>query len=500
MRKAKSLKNFLSDVIPYFVLAILGFVQIRIFIDNLGEEIYALNQLFIQLFSYISLVEGGVGAIIAQKYYKLFVDNDINEINKMYTSSKIAMRKVSLLIFIIGFILSFFLSFFTNNSLSSFYMQFVFILYILRSILEYLNLSPRFVLQADQKIYKINLIVNFFKILEIIIGIVLLCFKVDYMFILISSILLRIVMYKFVNKKIYREFPWLHSLNEGEVPKIRGIGYMFFHKIAGAVYSNTDILLISSKMNPFLVTVYSSYNYVIRYITDVIYMIGSAISASFGNVIYKEKSQESFKIFEELNIFFLFCSCFFSINVYLLADSFVGKIWLGQEYIMTEICLILMVYILFSNISKRIFTLYVETVAKYKETKVIVALEAGLNLVLSLIMISFHGVTGVLFATVISYLITTFWYYPYYIYNKEFKTNCLTYFFKYFIVFFITVLLSFSGSILTNVINVNGILSWLLIAFGLCMIMLVITVGIFYLFFQDFRRLIQKIILMVRGK
>lgn len=499
MRKIKSLKNFLSDVIPYFVLAILGFVQIKVFIGSLGEEIYALNQLFIQLFSYISLVEGGVGAIIAQKYYKLFVDNDKEEINRMYTSSKKAMQKVSIVIVAIGFVLSFFLTKFTNNSLSSLYMQIVFMLYIIRSIIEYLNLSPRFVLQADQKIYKINLIINFFKFLEIIIEIGLLLLKVDYMVILVSSIFVRIIMYKFVNKKVFKEYPWLHSVDNSAVPKISGIGYMYFHKIAGAVYNNTDILLISAKMNPTLVTIYSTYNYIIRYLTDVIYMVGSAISASLGNVIYKEKSEKSFKIFEEINIFFLFCSSFFTTNVYLLADNFISS-WLGHEYIISKLCLIFMCFILFSNISKRIFTLYVETVAKYKETKIIVALEAAINLILSLILIDFLGLDGVLLATVISYLITTFWYYPYYIFNREFKKNCGHYFIKYFITLLTTLVLSFLGSKVIATLNINSLFIWFLVAMCSCIVILVFVVSIFSLFFCEFRRFLKKIILMLRGK
>ena len=88
MRKKNSLKNFFTDIVPYFVFAIIGFIQVRIFISNLGEEIYSLNQLFIQLFSYISLVEGGVGAIISQQYYKLLVNDDKMKIKELYFSSK----------------------------------------------------------------------------------------------------------------------------------------------------------------------------------------------------------------------------------------------------------------------------------------------------------------------------------------------------------------------------------------------------------------------------
>lgn len=499
MRKVNSVKNFLSDVIPYFLLAVFGFVQIRVFLANLGEEIYALNQLFIQLFSYISLVEGGVGAILSQKYYKLFIDDNREEINRTYTASKIAMRKISITILIIGFVLSFFLQFLSNNNLPLFYMQSLFMIYILRSVIEYLNLSPRFVLRADQKVYKLNLTINIFKIFEIIFEIVLLYFKVDYLIILLVSIVIRLIMYKIANKKVYNEYPWLHTVKEN-VPKVKGIGYMYFHKISGAIYNNTDILLISAKLSSLQVTIYSSYNYIIRYITDVTYMLGSSISASLGNVMYKESNENSYKIYNELNIFFLFCAAFLSINVYLLGDAFIGGVWLGNNYIITKSCLILMCYILFSNISKQIFTLYVETVAKFKETKVIVACEAGLNLILSIILIIKFGIFGTLLATIISYLVTTFWYYPYYIFKKNFKQNCMEYFKSYFVILFIVVLISYLGSKIISIITIDNLILWLIVAIISSISTVIILLVLFYLLFPSFRRILKKIISMLKRK
>ena len=54
--------------------------------------------------------------------------------------------------------MSFSLGFLTNNHLSLVYMQIVFMLFILRSVIEYLMMSPKLVMQADQKLYKINIV------------------------------------------------------------------------------------------------------------------------------------------------------------------------------------------------------------------------------------------------------------------------------------------------------------------------------------------------------
>lgn len=497
MRKKNSLKNFFTDIVPYFVFAIIGFIQIRIFINNLGEEIYSLNQLFIQLFSYISLVEGGVGAIISQQYYKLLVNDDKMKIKELYFSSKKAMKNISILILIIGIIVSFTLKLITNNSLTLQYMQFVFLLYIIRSIVEYLNLPPRFVIQADQKLYKINLKLNFFKFIEAILQLCLIYYKLDYIIILIVSIIIRLIMYKVVNSKIYTEYPWLNRKENITPKKVSGIGYMFYHKIAGAVYNNVDILLISAKMEPLYVTAYSSYNYLTRYINDVIYMLGNSLMASLGNVIYKESNETSRKIFEELLSFFMFLGCFFSINMLMLSKNFVN-IWIGEEYQLDNIAIVMMSFLLFISISKRIVALLCEANGFYKETKNIVILEAISNLVLSIVLLNFYGINGVIFATIISYFLTTFWYYPRFIYSKIYKNGIE----KYIKVYVVSILLLIFGLIASLYINYNvkNFIDWFLFACVNSIVSGCILIIIFYFTNDSFKSIIKKFLLLIKGR
>ena len=301
MRKKNTIKNFITSIIPYIIFTILSIVKVKIFLNKLGDEIYASNQLFNQLFTYISLVEGGVGALIIQKYYKHFINKSYDKINKIYSNSIKSMEKISLIIFIISLVLSFFIKFLTKNSLSFLYLQFVFILYAIRSIIEYLNLSPRFVIQADQKLYKINIILNFYKLLEILVEIILLFGGFDYSIIIIVTIIIRIIMYYCVNMKVKHEYPWLKRVPLKSKERIKGMGYMFWHKIAGNIKTNTDIILLSITQKPFIVACYASYNYIMKCIGDVIYMIGTAIISSYGNVVYSEDSEKGYQVFKKIN-------------------------------------------------------------------------------------------------------------------------------------------------------------------------------------------------------
>ncbi len=491
MRKQLSMKNFITGIIPYFVLAILGFVRVDFFVDNLGDEIYAINQLFFQIFAYISLVEAGIGPLITQQYYKFFADQDHKSISGLYTTSKKMLQKISIAILIIGFIVSLFLKFLTNNNLALGYMQIVFMIFLFRSILEYLMLSPRLVLQADQRIYKINVLLNAYKVIEIIVEITLLQCGIDYLVILLSSIVVRFLSYYYTNRKIFKEYPWLTVVNKNEVVKLKNSTSVLWHKLADAIYNNTDILLISAKLEPISVVIYSAYKYIVKFIVDGVYILSNALTASFGNVVYKSKKADKHLIFEEMNMAFLAAASFFTITVYVLSHTFVS-LWLGPNKLMDNLAFIFMIIVLFNDIARRPFLICRDANGLFKETQLITIVESFLNLILSIVLVFKYGVVGVLFATAFSTLATSFWFYPRYIYKQAFYMDSKQYFLKYFTCVIITIIGCFVGRHLFEILPSSGYVSWIFSAVVICLLAIVLIAITFIICFKDFRRLLYK--------
>ncbi len=496
MRKEKSIKNFITSIIPYVILLLLGFLRVSVFVKFLGDEKYALNTLFYQIFIYLSLAEAGAGTYIIQLYYKCFANDDKKEIVNIYNSAKSLLKKIALIILGIGVILSFFLKVFTNNNLSLFYMQFVFLLFLLKNAVDYLMMAPKSVIEADQKAYKANLRFYSMKAFEYIVDIVLIYLGFDYIIILAVEILTRFLTYFITNKKIFREYPWLKDKPTKKV-NLKGVSNLFWHRISEAIHYNTDIIITSSFLSPLLVTIYSSYNYLTKYLTDIIDMIGSAISPSFGNSIYKDEKSNMMKLFEEMNISFLFMASFLSSMVFVLGNLFVGKVWLGDKYLINNLAFIFLVINFFIVIARKPLNIFRNSKGLFKETKVIVLLEAIVNLVLSLLLVVKYGLVGILIATTISMLITTFWYMPYYIYKKVLNISCIKYFIKYFIVALFTIMISLILSKLATFININNILSWILLAIIYGIVLLLILFIAFYIFSKDFRDVSNKFKILI---
>lgn len=492
MRKTNSIKNLLSNIIPFIILTILGFFRVNVLLKFLGVEIFSLNQLFFQIFAYISLAEGGIGALINQQYYKLIANKDKNKINKLYTSSKKLFNNISVIILTSGFVLSFFLKHLTNNNLSPLYMQMVFILFIVRAIMEYIYYPPRIIMQADQKMYKTNIVYNSYRILEIFVDIIALLLGANYIIILLLSSLIRFIMYNHMNKKVFNDYPWLKTIKDNKKIKIKGIKDMMAIKLAGVANENTDIILISAFLTPLQVTIYASYNYIIKFLNDLAYMIYSSILASFGNVINKEKQEYSIKVFEEINFLFLIIAIIFSTMTFSSINSFIG-LWIGKKFIVNNLTLCLFALLLFYNISKRSFLIQRDAAGLFKETSKINVIESLINIIISLLLVNKYGIKGVLFGSIIASLFTNFWFMPKLVY-KQYKLPPYKYFGKYLYHLIFSVFLSYIGQHIYKLLNFNNLTIWILFTIIYTIIIITIIVIVEYILFKPFRSLIKKII------
>lgn len=506
MRKSNSLKNFVTSTVPFIVLIFLGFWKINVWQSTLDENIYALNQLFFQIFAYLSLAEAGIGAMVQKEYYKLFAEKETDKetICIYYTLSRRMLRGVCYIIIALGIVVSFFLPLLANgNELSAQYMQKIFILFLAKSLVEYFMFSPRFVIQADQKIYKLNLQMNFYKIVEGIMETLLIMYGIPFELVLIATFFLRILMNLHLNRIVYKEYPWLKVVQDTKGLKITGMKHVLFYKVVSAIYENVDILLISTFVNPLSVIIYSNYKYITKYVGDMLYMVGSSITSSLGNLLYSEKNEYGFFTYEMINTMFYFIACFLTVALGFCMNAFI-IIWVGEDKLFDSIAFLCILFLLYHNVVRRPQYILKDIFGLYKELQVVSIAESILNVGLSLIMVKMYGITGVLLATVISTLLTNFWYFPFYLYKRVFDKKPWLDIFKYVGVMVFTAVGLFISWEFFPGPSSEGYTSWFIGSFIYSLGILIVLIMVFSLAFKSFRMLLRQckemMLSIVRGK
>lgn len=489
MRTKNSIKNIISVLVFNLIIGILGFVKVRVFIQGLSNDIYSLNQLFYQIFSYIAITDIGVGLIINQKLYAAFAKEDQDEVNKIYSTSKKFYNYIGIIMLMIATIISFFIQFLTKADVPLFYIQIIFLLFIIRNVIDYFFVAPRFVLEAGQKLYKINYLVKLIKIIELIIEMILVTIGVDFILVLIPGIILTLLFDIYINKKIFKIYPWLKNNNTFDKKYLTGTKNVIYQKLSGLLNSNTDIILISTFINPISVIIYTSYNYITKYISDTIYMIANAITPSYANIINNDEKEKSISVFSEMNILFLFLASFICIMLYGFLNSLIN-FWVGPEYLVNNWVLLLFCLVAFQVIAERAFIIIINSKGLFKETKNIVLFEAILNFVISIILVNYIGIAGVLIGTIASKLLLSTILKSKYIYNQIFNSSSINYFLTYSLVVIINILMIIAFNLLN--LKILNIYIWLIYVIISSIIVFLVLFVSYLIIFKPFRALLSR--------
>lgn len=498
MRTRNGILNFITGYIFYFIIAVLGFVKVKVFISSLGQSLFALNQLYINVFSYLSIAEAGVGIAFTYRLYKLLAENDYESINSIFSGTKEIFKKIGIIICLIGFALSFFIPIFIkDNVFSNLYIYSTFILFVIKNVIDYFMFVPRLVIQADQKLFKINLGVFGYRILEVIIEIILLLNGVNYLIILIPSIFIRIFQNYRTNKKIYNHYPWLKIVENKDYSSKEDIKHMIVHRFVELVNNNTDIIILSTFVGSKAVAIYSSYNYLLKFASDTTSQIFNSLKDGLGNVIQTEEKAKIKDVINEFFVLFSFLATIIIVSFYFILNDFINM-WVGKEYVIGKTTLLLFLIILYYSISIRSITIIRTTLGLFKETKIMVGIEALLNIILSIILVNIIGFDGVLIGTIVAFVLTNAWYLPYVVYKKLFDKEGLKLYMVKIIVnivltFIFIYLFQFIYPFIPKIYFKIKFLDWMIasVIFGL-LIMMVVTI-IYSFIYKEFRNIILRI-------
>ena len=489
MRTKRSFNNLISVTFFSLVIGILGFIKVRVFVNGLSSDIYSIHQLFYQIFGYLTIADIGFGLILNKNFYEAFAKDDKKLINKIYSTSKKFYNYIGVIMITASVIISFFVNYLTKADIDNGYIQIVFIIFIIRNVIDYFFVAPRFVMDADQKNYKINYLIKIAKIIEILVEIVLVLLGVNYLIVLLPAFFITLFVDLYINQKIYREYPFLKNDKSFNKEYLKGTKDLISLKLSGLMNSNTDIILISTFINPISVIIYTSYVYITKFVSDTIFLIANAITPSFANVINKDGTEKGYDVFNDLSIFFLFVAAFTSIMMYAFLNNLI-VLWIGEKYIVSSTCLFLFILISFYNIADRSLVITINSKGLFKETKNIMLIEAILNIIISISLIFRFKLIGVLLGTIISGYTTTFIHNSLYLHKHIFKKSVIKYYLSYGLTLIIC-LLFMNAFYLLN-ITTPSVMSFIINVGIYSIIVALLLFIIYYLLFKDFRNLVER--------
>ena len=495
----------LADIIPYLLIGVIGLVKMNALINYIGDVGNGYYQTINQIISYVFLAQAGFSDAVIYSLYKPFAEKNKDDINAIYGGARKVFKIIGLIILGIIFIVTVGLYLFYHFE-EGYKISALICFFIISTsyLISYFGRGQTYsaVLSAAQEKYVYSLIFNSVKLLcDILIVVVTIKFRT------LESIAIVILTMKILEEIICRivvkrKYPDLHEIARKDTSMVKMTKDLAWTQVGYLVLNNIDALLLMAFNGPIMVSIYTTYNYILRFLGEVASRVELSTVYSFGNVFAKNEDKRVHSLYKEFLMLFILIAFSMCLTFMIGIRGFVS-VWVGKEnYILSYITVFLFTTTLFLNILYYPLVALINADGLFKDNKKHIFICAVINLVLSVILIQFMGINGILLGTAIAFL-TNIFLKSRTVTLKIFKDKNLFNTLKDFIIVVIVyILLSLlllpvehyflntSTSIITTVIKL-GIIFILIIG---------LTSSILYFISDDAKNLFRRILNMIKRK
>ena len=485
--------NTTVAVISRMVAILMGFVTRVIFTHTLSESYVGINGLFTDILNVLSLTELGVGTAITYALYRPIAEKDIRRQQILMRMYRTFYRGTAICVAVAGLALIPFIDVFMKNRPDVDHLILIYLLYLANSVLSYLLVYKRTLIEAYQMNYLVLMYQTAFLVIRDICQIVILVTTHNFILFLVIYIVCTVMNNVLISKKADQLFPYLkeschEKLLETERHDIfRNIKAMLMHKLGNVVVNNTDNLILSSFVGVITVGVYSNYYLLIGSIRQVLDQVFAGITASVGNLGATEESDRIQDIFELSFFIGQWLYGFAASCLYELLNPFV-EISFGKSYVFTrDIVLILCINFFINGTRKAVLT-FRDSMGLFWFDRYKALVEAALNLVISIVLVKMWGTLGVFLGTLASTLLTSVWVEPYVFYKHRLRKSPAHFYLQYAVYVVIMAVVWILTDRICN--NVTGSLWFiLLVRLLICVIVPNVLLLVVYFRKKEFIRL-----------
>lgn len=507
-RTARVIQNAKVALFFYCINLILQFFSRKIFLDYLGAELLGLNTTAQNLLQFLNLAESGIGAAVAFALYKPLSQKNKQEIIDIVSLQGWFYRWVGMFVIAGSIVLmAFFPWIFAKADVPLIYAYGTFVAFLISALLGYFVNYKMIVLSADQKEYKITIETQSIKAIKIFIQLLMIStFSHGYLWWMSLETIAAVITAIRLTRCIKKEYPWLStSTSRGKQVKeqysflLTKTKQLFFHKIGAFALGQVTPLLIYGFTTLTTVAVYGNYMLIMAGCSMLVEAVSQGLKAGIGNLVSKGDQSAIKRTFWQIISIRLFIASFLCSGFFLLSESFV-TLWVGREYVMPVVPMVLMVASYFIQMS-RTCEFFLNAYGLFQDIWAPVV-EATLNIFFSFLLGYFFGLSGVFIGVLISQLIVVNGWKAIFLYkwgfNEDLRKFIVPYTKKMILVFSLQIgVCSLCNSIFKDA---ESFCDW--IGQGALFTFFYLSMGIvfFYFFDKDFRGIFFKLKGLLFGK
>ncbi len=483
-RSKKLLLNTIVSLSNELVVIICGFILPRMFLVSYGSEINGLQASITQFLGFISLCELGVGAVVKSTLYKPLAQKNEIEISQIVCSSERFFRKLGYILFVYTLFLMVFYPLLIKKEFGFIYTASLILIISLSTFARYfLGMTYRLLLNADQMGFvPIGLHITTLM-LNTLISVILMKNGAGIHWVKLVASLIFIMQPVCLAIYVHKHYRINHKLKLDIEPikqKWNGIA----QHVSAFVLMGTDVAVLTVFSTLDTVSIYTVYNLVVNGIRQFVMALTAGVQATFGNMLAKKEIDNlvlSFSHFEWL--MHTATTFLFGLTGLLIVD-FVRVYTKGitdTNYIVPAFA-ILFTCAIATYCLRLPYNMMILAAGHFKQTQNSAFIEAGLNIVLSVILVFHFGLIGVAIGTLVALTYRTL-YFTWYL-SRNIIGRQLTHFKKHI---WVDILIIAGMIVSTRSFEMADISywSWLVLACKTGTVCLIISAGLNWLFYRQ---------------
>ncbi len=398
--------NLISSLIYQLVLISISFLLPRLYLENFGSEVNGVLSTIKQIFTYMCLLEAGVGLATTQALYKRIGEKDFQSASAVLSATHSYYIRTGVIYSAIVLLIAVVYAYLIPTSIDSNVLFFIVILNAIPSLFSYfVQAKYRILMEVDGRKYVIN---NAETILQLSsnIGKILVLLFTDSL-ILIQLVYCIIALLQLVYLYLYakRRYQWLDFKAKPDFEAISQKNSVLVHQLSGMVFNNTDVILISVLCDFKAVSIYAIYNIFFSQVQNFITSIVSSFTFALGQMFHTDR--ETFdKLFHAYETFYIMTTylIYTLMAVFLLPLIQIYTSGINDaEYTNVFLLLLFVIMNLIAN-GKLPANGIIEYSGDFQKTRSHAIWEMLINLTVSITAIVYLGICGAILGTIAALL------------------------------------------------------------------------------------------------
>ena len=477
-RVHRSVMNIKVGMVFYVLGLFLAFFSRKIFLDCLGAEFIGLTGMLMNIMSFLSVAELGIGTSIVYFLYKPLQENNHQKINEVMSMLAYLYRCIGFIIGSCGIIVSLFFPWWFGHLTTGLpLVYFAFYSFLASSVAGYIFNYKQLLVGANQKQYLTQAYFQTIGIVQSLVQILLAYYYRNLWLWVVIGLVFTIVGIIAFNIRIRQLYPWLNiNLSNGrknlkQYPEVlKKTRQIFILRIKDFILNRSDELLVGVFVSVTKVAFYGNYSIIIGKLVFLVNILENGLSAGVGNLLAENNERNTMKVFWEMTAtrFFIMGMVIFPLVLFIQP---LIVCWVGPEYQLSSLIAYLLIFNLFLKLQYSTVYIFIGASGLYGDVWASWA-ELIINLAVTLALAPFFGIVGILLGKIISLSIFNVFWKPYYLFSEGFHKSVWLFWRPMIVYYGIFGLFTILAIILKTLFVDNNVSTWYsLIIYGLLLLL-----------------------------